>query len=47
MRSRGEIWRQRLWIWVPALRLLPGQRRRFAVYKLGYAGQIESLDDDS
>jgi Tfp pilus assembly protein PilO len=45
MRAPGEIWRQRLWIWVPALLFFLANAGAFAVYKLGYAGRIESLDD--
>lgn len=46
MRSRGEIWRQRLWIWVPALLFFLANAGAFAVYKLGYAGRIESLQEE-
>ena len=46
MRFRGEIWRQRLWIWVPALVFFLANALAFSVYKLGYAGQVEKLDDD-
>jgi Tfp pilus assembly protein PilO len=45
MRSPGEIWRQRLWIWVPALLFFLANAGAFAVYTLGYAGQIGSLQD--
>ncbi len=45
MRAPGEIWRQRLWIWVPALLFFLANAGAFAVYKLGFAGNIESLDD--
>ncbi|HEY4561691.1 MAG TPA: hypothetical protein VIJ36_01865 [Thermoanaerobaculia bacterium] len=45
MRAPGEIWRQRLWIWVPALLFFLVNVGAFAVYKLGYAGRIGSLDD--
>ena len=44
MRPAGEIWRQRLWIWVPAL-LFFLANAAFAVYELGYAGRIDSLND--
>jgi Tfp pilus assembly protein PilO len=46
VRSRGEIWRQRLWIWVPALLFFLANAGAFAVYKLGYAGRIESLQEE-
>lgn len=45
MRAPGEIWRQRLWVWVPALLFFLANAGAFAVYKLGYAGNIASLDD--
>jgi Tfp pilus assembly protein PilO len=46
VRSRGEIWRKRLWIWVPALLFFLANAVAFSVYKLGYAGQVAKLDDD-
>jgi SMC interacting uncharacterized protein involved in chromosome segregation len=46
VRFRGEIWRQRPWIWVPALVFFLANATAFSVYKLGYAGQVEKLDDD-
>ena len=45
MRLRGEIWRQRLWVWVPALLFFLANAGAFAVYKLGYAGRVESLQE--
>jgi Tfp pilus assembly protein PilO len=45
VRSAGEIWRQRLWIWVPALVFFLANAAAFGVYKLGYAGRIESLQE--
>ena len=45
MRSPGEIWRQRLWVWVPALAFFLANAGAFAVYKLGYAGRVQSLQD--
>ena len=45
MRSPGEIWRQRLWVWVPALVFFLANAGAFAVYKLGYAGRVESLQE--
>ena len=44
MRPAGEIWRQRVWIWVPALVFFLANAA-FAVYELGYAGRIDSLND--
>lgn len=45
MKSRGEIWRQRLWIWVPAAVFFLANAGAFAVYKLGYAGRVETLQE--
>lgn len=45
MKSPGEIWRQRLWVWVPALLFFLANAGTFAVYKLGYASRVESLQD--
>lgn len=45
MRSRGEVWRQRLWIWVPALVFFLINAAGFAVYRLGYAGRVAALED--
>lgn len=46
MRPRGEVWRKRPWIWVPALLFFLANATAFSVYKLGYAGQVEKLDVD-
>jgi cell division protein FtsB len=46
MRYRGEIWRQRLWIWVPAVLFFLANAVAFSVYKLGYAGRVDELDDE-
>jgi Tfp pilus assembly protein PilO len=46
MRPRGEIWRRRPWLWVPALVFFLANAAAFSVYKLGYAGQVEKLDVD-
>jgi Tfp pilus assembly protein PilO len=43
VKFRGEIWRQRLWVWLPALIFFLANVGAFAVYKLGYAGRVESL----
>jgi SMC interacting uncharacterized protein involved in chromosome segregation len=46
VRFRGDIWRQRAWIWVPALVFFLANATAFSVYKLGYAGQVEQLDNE-
>jgi type IV pilus assembly protein PilO len=46
MKVRGEIWRQRLWVWLPAALFFLANAGAFAVYRLGYAGRVESLQED-
>lgn len=46
MRNPGEIWRQRIWIWVPAVLFFLLNAGAFSVYKLGYAGQVQSLEGE-
>lgn len=46
MRALGQVWRQRLWVWVPALVFFLLNAVAFSVYRLGYAGRVEKLDDD-
>lgn len=40
----GEIWRQRLWVWLPALLFFLANAAAFSVYRLGYAGDVASLE---
>lgn len=44
MRDLSEIWRQRLWIWLPALLFFLANATAFTIYRLGYAGQVQSLE---
>lgn len=44
MTSFGEIWRQRLWVWLPALLFFLLNAAAFSVYRLGYAGRVQSLE---
>jgi len=44
MRSPGEIWRKRLWLWVPALVFFLANFGIFSVYRWGYAGQVQNLE---
>ncbi|HEV2855435.1 MAG TPA: hypothetical protein VHC97_21765 [Thermoanaerobaculia bacterium] len=46
MRFRGEIWRQRLWVWVPALLFFLANAGAFAVYTVGYRGRIDALQEE-
>lgn len=45
MHSPGEIWRKRLWLWVPALVFFLANFGIFSVYRWGYAGQVQSLEE--
>lgn len=44
MRDHSEIWRQRLWVWLPALLFFLANATAFTIYRLGYAGQVQSLE---
>lgn len=46
MRDFSEIWRLRLWIWLPALLFFLANAVAFSIYRLGYAGQVKSLEAD-
>ena len=46
MTHGDEIWRQRLWIWLPALIFFLANAGAFTVYRLGYAGNVQSLARD-
>lgn len=45
MRNPAEIWRRRPWLWVPAVVFFLANAVFFSVYRLGYAGQVESLEE--
>ena len=46
MRSREEIWRLRLWVWVPALVFFLANASAYVVYRFGFANRVESLEAD-
>lgn len=46
MTGHDSIWRQRLWVWLPALLFFLANAGAFSVYRLGYAGQVQSLEED-
>lgn len=46
MRDHSEIWRLRLWVWLPALLFFLANAVAFSVYRFGYAGQVQSLEAD-
>lgn len=39
-----EIWRRRLWVWLPAAVFFLANASAWTVYKLGYAGQVEGVE---
>lgn len=44
MRDQSEIWRQRLWVWLPALLFFLANATAFTIYRLGYADRVQSLE---
>jgi type IV pilus assembly protein PilO len=46
MRPPPEIWRQRLWVWLPATLFFLVNASAFAVYRFGYADRVEALKDE-
>lgn len=46
MRNPGEIWRQRLWVWVPALLFFLANATAYTVYRFGFADRVASLQED-
>lgn len=46
MKNPSEIWRQRLWIWVPALVFFLANATAFTVYRFGFADRVQSLEED-
>ncbi|HWM91625.1 MAG TPA: hypothetical protein VN493_12735 [Thermoanaerobaculia bacterium] len=46
MKDHSEIWRLRLWVWLPALLFFLANAVAFSIYRFGYAGQVQSLEAD-
>lgn len=46
MRDHSEIWRLRLWVWLPALLFFLANAVAFSIYRFGYADQVKSLEAD-
>lgn len=44
MRARDEIWRLRLWVWVPALLFFLANATAYVVYRFGFADRVASLE---
>lgn len=45
MTRSGEIWRRRLWVWIPALVFFLANAVVFSIYRWGYAGQVQRLEE--
>ena len=46
MSNGDSIWRQRIWVWLPALLFFLANAAAFSVYRLGYAGDVRTLERD-
>lgn len=46
MIRRESIWRLRPWVWVPALIFFLANAAAFTVYRLGYAGDVQTLKQE-
>jgi Tfp pilus assembly protein PilO len=46
MRSPGEIWRQRVWVWVPALVFFLANATAYTIYQFGFADREAALKED-
>ena len=46
MKDQSEIWRLRLWIWLPALLFFLANAVAFSIYRFGYADRVQSLEAD-
>ena len=46
MRPPAEIWRQRLWVWLPAAIFFLANIVALAIYRFGYADRVETLKEE-
>ena len=46
MKDHSEIWRLRLWVWLPALLFFLANAVAFSIYRFGYADRVQSLEAD-
>lgn len=46
MKNPSEIWRRRLWVWVPALVFFLANATAFTVYRFGFSDRVHSLEED-
>lgn len=44
MKDQSEIWRLRLWVWLPALLFFLANAVAFSIYRFGYSDQVKSLE---
>ncbi|HXU45790.1 MAG TPA: hypothetical protein VN783_09700 [Thermoanaerobaculia bacterium] len=44
MRSPELVWRERLWLWLPALLFFLANVAAFGVYRLGYSSRVAALE---
>lgn len=44
MTSRDEIWRLRLWVWLPALLFFLANATAFVIYRFGFADRVAALE---
>lgn len=46
MTGLGEIWRQRVWLWVPALLFFLANATAYSIYRFGFADRVAGLQED-
>ena len=46
MTDLGEIWRQRAWLWVPALLFFLANATAYSIYRFGFADRVAGLQED-
>lgn len=46
MKDRSEIWRLRLWVWLPALLFFLANAVAFSIYRFGYSDRVKALEAD-
>ncbi len=45
MKSPDRVWRERAWVWAPALIFFLANLAAFGVYRLGYANRVDALEE--
>ena len=46
MTGLSEIWRQRAWLWVPALLFFLANATAYSIYRFGFADRVAGLQED-